>query len=184
MDAGLAAVCGALAGSVATIGAALATGWSQREGARIAARSAYAKEQRQPRHDAYRSLMQNATEVADTSIEGVDNETMLLVSEKLATVEEAWLEISLLGPPAVLRRASQVRRECSQLSHKVSSAAATGALPGADIETTDPNTPYAHYVAKLEEIDQLAMELAITIDVFAEVAQAAIENDGSERLRR
>ncbi|MFJ5889934.1 hypothetical protein [Streptomyces californicus] len=128
--------------------------------------------------------MQNATAVADTSNEGADNEVMMLVFEKLGYVEEAWLEISLLGPPAVLRLASQVRRECAQLAHKVSSAAATGALPGADIETTDPNTAYAHYVAKLAEVDQSAMELAITIDAFAEAAQAAIENDGSERLRR
>lgn len=176
-------MCGALAGSVATIGAALATGWSQREGARIAARSAYAKEQRQPRHDAYRSLMQNATSAADTSCEGVDGETMLLVSEKLYAVEEAWLEISLLGPPAVFRQASQVRRGCAQLVHAVNSAAATGALPGADVETTDPNTAYAHYVARLAEVDQLAMELAIMIDTFAEAAQEAIVNDGSERLR-
>lgn len=60
MDAGLAAVLGALAGSVATIGAALATGWSQREGARIAARSEHRRERREPRHEVYRQFIAEA----------------------------------------------------------------------------------------------------------------------------
>lgn len=54
---------GALAGSVATIGAALATGWAQREGARITARSEHRRQRLEPRTAIYKEFISHATQL-------------------------------------------------------------------------------------------------------------------------
>ncbi|MFF4907201.1 hypothetical protein ACFY2T_20280 [Streptomyces sp. NPDC001260] len=60
MDAGLAAVLGALAGAVATTGAALATGWSAREQAKIAARAEHRRQRRDARQVVYEEFISAA----------------------------------------------------------------------------------------------------------------------------
>ncbi|MGW7548452.1 hypothetical protein ACWGKQ_46160 [Streptomyces sp. NPDC054770] len=60
MDAGLAAVLGALAGAVATTGAAFAAGWSAREQAKFAARAEHKRQRREPREKAYKAFLSEA----------------------------------------------------------------------------------------------------------------------------
>jgi hypothetical protein len=63
MDAGLAAVLGALAGAVATTGAAFATGWATREQAKIAARGEHRRQRRDARHGVYKEFISTASEL-------------------------------------------------------------------------------------------------------------------------
>ncbi|MFF7051077.1 hypothetical protein ACFY94_22225 [Streptomyces griseorubiginosus] len=65
MDAGLAAVLGALAGAAGTTGAAFAASWATREQARIAARSEHRRQRREPRLEIYKNFIQSANSVAD-----------------------------------------------------------------------------------------------------------------------
>jgi hypothetical protein len=111
MDAGLAAVLGALAGSMATIGAAFATGWAQREGTRITARAAHVKDRRQPRHDAYRALIQAAIDLQRrvTLQEGYDDMTPEEVKNFDREITARWLDISLLGPRTAIVYAGRVQ---------------------------------------------------------------------------
>ncbi|NEA63929.1 hypothetical protein [Streptomyces sp. SID12488] len=180
MDAGIAAVSGALAGSVATIGAAFATGWWQRENTRITARAAYRKDQRQPRYDAYKSLIRHGDALSNVFLMGAyDSDMADAAAEKLTHIEEAWLEISLLGPASVLTVSRSVHRKSQALVFKIESCAGTGELPGASEETANPNSAYQHYLRLIGEVEQLSMELAVTLVDFSEAAQIAIGNDGS-----
>jgi hypothetical protein len=65
MDAGTAAVLGALAGSVATIGAALATGWSTRVQAKMAARAEHLRQRRDARQAVYEEFIAAAEAHSD-----------------------------------------------------------------------------------------------------------------------
>ncbi|MCF3119693.1 hypothetical protein IPZ68_08215 [Streptomyces arenae] len=178
MDAGLAAVCGALAGSVATIGAALAAGWAQREGARIAARSVYQKEQRQPRMDAYRSLITHAAYLAE--LEVFDPSDMSgPASMRIEGIEAAWLEISLIGPASVLAASSNVRRCALLTQNALISVAATAALPNSSDLSNDPNSAYAQTRERMHEAKIKGAALMASVEEFRKQAQSVIENDGS-----
>ncbi|MEU7642064.1 hypothetical protein AB0C11_39630 [Streptomyces sp. NPDC039016] len=180
MDAGIAAVCGAIAGSFGTVAAALATGWAQREGARITARAAHVKDQRQPRYDAYKELLRSGRDLALLPPSGaVDDDMADCATELIGRIDDAGLEVVLLGPASVIDICLKLLSEAHELHHKIKSCAATGNLPGATDETDDPNTPYAHYVRLLDVVDARSHDLSVTLDGFAVLAQRAIGNDGS-----
>lgn len=98
MDAGTAAILGALVGSVTTIGAALATGWFQRESARISAKAEHQRQLLESRTQAYSSLKAAAEKlpshvrVLTWEEHGVPRP--LVTDDYVARVEEAHKELS------------------------------------------------------------------------------------------
>ncbi|MCD9592326.1 hypothetical protein [Streptomyces sp. 8ZJF_21] len=181
MDAGIAAVCGALAGGVATIGAALATGWSQREGARIAARAQYINEVRQPRREAYRGLISSATELSTAAA----SEAIALESERMnqalslgEPIEKSWLDISLLGPKRALVRASQVRRDAYATLvalHRFHMWLENGQGGASDEQRGEELS---------QSLTDAAVRLDKSIEDFAAAAQISLEETGSEKKGR
>ncbi|MGW3760714.1 hypothetical protein [Streptomyces sp. NPDC005131] len=120
MDAGTAAVLGALAGSVATIGAALATGWAQREGARITARSEHRRERREPRHDVYKEFISALTAMrfmasvfaidAEHAPDNIDDELMGRWLEVVNRIGPKAIETTLAGPKDVAKAAIRLHQ--------------------------------------------------------------------------
>ncbi|WP_128380239.1 hypothetical protein [Streptomyces cavernae] len=124
MDAGLAAVLGAVAGALATTGAALATGWAMREQAKITARAEHRRQRREPRSDIYKRFIDAARDMEHHTRPGSlidqpedDPEVMdhyaVRLGETAYQVREAWIEVALAGPSAVEKIASQID-QCSQ----------------------------------------------------------------------
>jgi hypothetical protein len=182
MDAGLAAVLGALAGSVATIGAALATGWAQREGARIAARAEHRRERRQPRHDIYRDLLEVATtfhgsirhyeffeaEVpADLSLR---EEDMPDLWQKHVAVKKAAIEVALAGPKEVSDVAMRLANWSEQSFMYVSALTGLHPSQAADQRTWNFTTQRATDTSK---------RYGRALEEFVPRAQAALDDDGS-----
>lgn len=127
MDAGLAAVLGALAGSVATIGAALATGWAQREGVRITARSEHRRARREPRHDIYRQFISEAKPLGlHAGVYSALGSTLMpdyFTEERIRQAREASrgindkaTEVALAGPRKITESALKIARLASRLT--------------------------------------------------------------------
>ncbi|MFD3931749.1 hypothetical protein [Streptomyces sp. NPDC058614] len=120
MDAGLAAVLGALAGSVATIAAAWAGSWSQREAAKIASRTEHHRQALDHRRQVYRPFAMSATKLqnllraqriaavrgsidAMTVSADVVNEALVQqVAEAVESLDEPASECYLAGPEEVV----------------------------------------------------------------------------------
>ncbi|MGW0633583.1 hypothetical protein [Streptomyces sp. NPDC002758] len=123
MDAGLAAVLGAVAGAIGTSLAGVSTGWASQQQAKIAARSAHQLERRQSRETAYRAFMRAADTLHEHVAPMVSSWGMAegfvirrtpnqdFCDEAAAhggVLRDAWLEVSLLGPSSVLDPAVSV----------------------------------------------------------------------------
>ncbi|MFF1845241.1 hypothetical protein ACFVW9_26530 [Streptomyces sp. NPDC058217] len=143
MDAGLAAIGGAIVGTFATLGASLAAGWFQREGVRITARSEHRKQRHSAQESAYREFIKAATEtiallqdvhLPTQTTRGGGDELVAIVSPRfdLSTVftndffEElelresqatsAWIEVSLAGPSSVAEKGKKLIESIQQAS--------------------------------------------------------------------
>jgi hypothetical protein len=185
MDAGIAAVLGALAGSVATIGAALATGWAQREGARIVARSEHRRERREPRHEAYRDLIEAATALTDATAQynffdaempsdlHLQDADIAGFLEKRVLVKKAAISVALVGPQGVSETAMKVAELSNELFTYVT--ALTG-LNNAEEPADDRTWNYA-----TKKATRLHKEYAATVNQFVSRAQAALDDDGTRK---
>ncbi|WP_217134815.1 hypothetical protein [Streptomyces sp. AC558_RSS880] len=177
MDAGLAAVLGALAGSVATIGAALATGWAQREGARITARSEHRRQRLESRSAVYKQFLLRANDLRAAILPHAENpgvrisfhvdiERVELAANK---VREVWSDVALAGPQSVAKCANSIRVASYLIlisvgQIKEGSSEGDGSTPG--------------YQAELILIDQCE-HLGKLLDEFESVARKALDDDGS-----
>ncbi|WP_143034572.1 MULTISPECIES: hypothetical protein [unclassified Streptomyces] len=179
MDAGTAAVLGALAGSVATIGAALATGWAQREGARITARSEHRRERREPRHAVYKTFISKADRMRHRasvysalddglSPDYVTEEQLQELFAARSEIKDKATEAALAGPKKVTEAALVVAR----LSHELAGAA------GVFSELTEPNHQRMRDHQR-KNLLRLAKEYEKSVDDFTLRAQSALDDDGS-----
>ncbi|MFD5519095.1 hypothetical protein [Streptomyces sp. NPDC127066] len=184
MDSGIAAVLGALAGSVATIGAALATGWAQREGARIAARSEHRRERREPRHAVYRDLMEAATtfhhriaiyKYADV---GMREDLQLRVEDIPALrqnkerVNKSAIEVALVGPKGVSEASMKLSKWSEEAYTYVSALTDLHPSQAADEQIWRFTTQGAADATK---------RCGHALEEFALLAQAALDDDGSRK---
>lgn len=183
MDAGTAAVLGALAGSVATIGAALATGWAQREGARIVARSEHRRQRREPRNGAYKSFITAASQMSDqvgiftVSYEAFpyDRIDVLFAArceEAADRVKSTWVDVALAGPKEVTEIASRIDRLSNALVVRI--AGLNQLLNPETRALTD-----AAYDGLKDVIAAEAEELEGNLDRLVLLAQSALDDDGS-----
>ncbi|MGI5511134.1 hypothetical protein [Streptomyces sp. CA-106131] len=183
MDAGTAAVLGALAGSVATIGAALATGWAQREGARITARSEHRRQRREPRHGAYKAFIAEASGFRDYvgvftvsyTVFPYDRVDVMFSGrcEELAdAVREKWVDVALAGPKKLADIATSLERLSNVLVFRV---VGLRRLLDSEGRTQETST----YDSIKELIAKDAEEFESELDRFISVAQATLDDDGS-----
>ncbi|MFH8837333.1 hypothetical protein [Streptomyces sp. NPDC017868] len=113
MDAGIAAIGGALVGAVAALGTAALATWAQRANAQATVRSEHQKELRHPRREAYGRLIPVGMQLAERAAGDfiwIEDAARSDALELKGPIDESWLEISLLGPPLVASSATEVHR--------------------------------------------------------------------------
>ncbi|MFF0161798.1 hypothetical protein ACFYRY_30300 [Streptomyces sp. NPDC005263] len=179
MDAGLAAVLGALAGSIATISAAIAANRSQRETARFAARAEHQRQRREPRHGVYKEFIAHASQLReqldifanfDLYPNSVTDETVKRYNDTAKVLQGKWVEVGLVGPGDV----SASSKVIEQLGRK--SALQVNRLQwfidqGSEQRKIEEQTAIAGSSVQLTEL----------LDKFIDTAQAALDDDGSLR---
>lgn len=175
MDAGLAAVLGALAGSVSTIGASIATSRAQREEARIAARASNRQQLRAPRENAYRAFIESSMALLNqtdifrsdpTATDHVTPELSELVDGLAKTVTEKWLDVALAGPPT----AEQAARAIMKTAGDVHIYVRITSRSGRPIEFRSPISRARNHVLRLGR----------EIDKFVLIAERSLNDDGSK----
>ncbi|MFF8403834.1 hypothetical protein ACF06P_19685 [Streptomyces sp. NPDC015684] len=189
MDAGVAAVLGALAGAVATTGAALATGWAAREQAKIAARGEHRRQRRDSRQVVYEEFITTASaqerhaalfflapvptdqESFDLALRGsgnTDAETLWSESHRLyIELLKITIRVKLAGPRVMSEAASVV---CDR-SHDVMDSTMTvghGLIGGEPISE------------RFEKGRERWMKLDDAIDDFIEKARISLDDDGTD----
>ncbi|MEJ8647337.1 hypothetical protein WKI65_04460 [Streptomyces sp. MS1.AVA.3] len=181
MDAGTAAVLGALAGSIATIGAALATGWAQREGARITARSEHRRERREPRHDIYKEFISEANQLShqtglylsfdvDLMPDDITEDRRQLLSGVSAALDEKALEAALAGP----KRVTEAALETARLSHRL-----VGSALNFQGLTEERHQRMRDSVRK--SLLAICRRYERSLEGFVFQAQSALDDDGSRK---
>ncbi|MFF6808824.1 hypothetical protein ACFZAG_02850 [Streptomyces sp. NPDC012403] len=183
MDAGTAAVLGALVGSVATIGAALATGWAQREGVRITARSEHRRERREPRQGAYQEFISSALSLhsqihvfageAELVPEAISSDEYSQFHALASAVEQKSITVALAGPREVTEAALKIGR----LSIDIASNIGAVGLIHANDEGSDER--FRWKMRKVIADHAVLFESAV--DNFVLLAQAALDDDGSRK---
>ncbi|MGW7277035.1 hypothetical protein ACWGIV_01735 [Streptomyces sp. NPDC054844] len=183
MNAVVAALLGTLLGALATIGAAVVTGWAQREGARISARSQHVKDRHEPRRSEYRAFMKVATDLNERILttDGYRDTTR---EEELALrrhVYERWIEVSLLGPDSVIEAGARLRDSVlGTLAAMAESRSLVEDLNRGNHEDDDAEASALNaYEESLHSLDALAHLLIEEVAVFAEAARAALDDDGT-----
>ncbi|MEU6252409.1 hypothetical protein [Streptomyces sp. NPDC047043] len=191
MDAGLAAVLGALAGAVATTGAAFATGWSAREQAKMAARAEHLRQRRDARQAVYEEFIAAAAAHSDlTKIlllpvpedfedmerlrllpEGMDLQDVIRESESLhKTLREIATRVQIAGPKEVSAAATVVEDN----SREVSASLGVMRVP------TLAEIPGWTLSEKWREGCTRFVNFSGAVDEFAEKARIALDNDGTK----
>ncbi|WP_405609036.1 hypothetical protein [Streptomyces sp. NBC_00076] len=185
MDAGLAAVLGALAGAVATTGAAFATGWSTREQAKIAARAEHRRQRRDARQVAYEELINAMVTLAQAVVSvglGVtaqqkqaslqeqaiflpDMNEMKLFEE---TIRKTATKVTLAGPASMSERVEGVRKIARSIMVN---------LLRIKMSVEHPGIPEHKNGWRLVEADRIV--LYQMIEDFSRDAQAALDDDGT-----
>lgn len=166
MDAGLAAVCGALAGSLGTIGAALATGRAQRAGAEIAARAEHRKARREPREAAYKKYATSVAVLMDWEYYDDEPNQDDELHPILLDIRQAWTDVLFAGPKRVTAPADHLMDACVAFRVAVRERA-----------LTDFDSPMA-WVADARR------DIRVCLGLFVDAAQRALDDDGSRRRFR
>ncbi|MFE9381107.1 hypothetical protein [Streptomyces sp. NPDC006855] len=190
MDAGLAAVLGALAGSVATIGAALATGWSAREQAKMTARAEHLRQRRDSRQSVYEEFIEVAVEHANlTKIllapapQDFDDLERLRILPPGMTLEETISEskslhekvrkistrVQIAGPKEVSAAVAVVSDKSGSVYGSLGVTTVTGSYPGARSLAERWEAGCRNYV-----------EFSGSISEFTEKVRIALDNDGTK----
>ncbi|MDT3724263.1 hypothetical protein ROS62_04925 [Streptomyces sp. DSM 41972] len=104
MNAVVAALLGTLLGALATIGAAVVSGWAQREGARISARAQHVKDRHEPRREAYKAFIEVTTNLKErfALLERYERASVDERESFRKDVNDRWVDLSLLGPVSVI----------------------------------------------------------------------------------
>ncbi|WP_156107371.1 hypothetical protein [Streptomyces violaceusniger] len=179
MDAGLAAVLGAIAASVGSVAAAFA----QHETARISARADHRRERRQPRHDTYRVFIQQVILVKErVAYDGYEDTTFNEEEALIKSVHESWIDVSLLGPQPVISSASRLRDDALEV---VQLMAITRRLQERitymDEEDDAIEEALDDYGSSVDYLYEAAQTLTRSVDQFSTVASASLDDDGTVR---
>ncbi|MFD7900243.1 hypothetical protein [Streptomyces sp. NPDC059743] len=188
MDAGLAAVCGALAGTFATIGAAFAAGRTQLESARLAAHMEHHRQRREPRHGFYRAFIA-AMEELQTAIgqrkpgpHALSDFTSAYVREcrdRASSVKAVWVDVALAGPENV----STLAEELAQSVDVISSLCADLGRIREDQERNPAGKLPQDTIALLISFEQTVQPMTENLPKFRKAARNALDDNGLSNLR-
>jgi hypothetical protein len=117
MDAGLAAVSGAIAGAVATVGAAFVNGWTQRQGTLLTIKAADRKDLREPRLDAYGTFLSCVTNLLRLAKHGEGDRVRTLKAMQAAVdrLDELYPIIAMRSPRDVRDHAERINAGAKDL---------------------------------------------------------------------
>ncbi|MDT0488886.1 hypothetical protein RM717_00015 [Streptomyces griseus] len=186
MDAGLAAVCGALAGAVATTGAALATGWATREAARIAARSQHRKDRREPRQAIYKDFLTAAHNFARilkrsggmvSNIEQIDEAFSNELQAVAAEITRIRVDLSLHGPENVSELARKIDELAVEARTETSVYVVLGVFEDAGELTDQDRRDRQNARERIRYLTPVIQEQTIQ---FERAARLALDDDGSQ----
>ncbi|MGW2380202.1 hypothetical protein [Streptomyces sp. NPDC001658] len=178
MDAGLAAVCGALAGAAGTVGAGIATGWTQRQVARITARAEHTRQRRESRLSVYKEFISAYEEFQEITIPVVfmsgprqgffTAELENSVGQSMQRLKGAWLDVALAGPEETSRKADALFSAARVATARIHEIAET----------------YHTFDVDPEQLGSLWESLAEMVNVgsirdFTVSAQTVLDDDGS-----
>lgn len=157
---------GALAGALATTGAALVAGWASREQARISARVEYRKLLAEPRREAYRRFVEAATAYLEhleklTATRRVDSAFVQEAMGLTRPVREAWASVALAGPDSASDCAGDFRKECARHAQSLS-----------------PYLGAGQPAERWREASAAYPELWSQLDAFIAQVQAALDDHG------
>ncbi|MFJ9160037.1 hypothetical protein ACIRPS_24920 [Streptomyces griseoviridis] len=190
MDAGLAAVLGALAGSAATIGAAMAAGWSAREQSKMAARSEHLRQRRDARQAVYEEFINAANAHADLTKlllapvpqEYDDFERMRLLPRGMdwasvvrndkamfESISKISTRVQLAGPKSVSTAAAKVEETAQDVSVSISLMT---------LETDIPGMP--SLADRWQEGAVKYCDYSDAVESFFELARIALDDDGTK----
>ncbi|MFI2375632.1 hypothetical protein ACH5AO_11260 [Streptomyces sp. NPDC018964] len=185
----MAAVLGALAGAVATTAAALATGWSAREQAKITARGEHRRQRRDARQAVYeefiaavREQLNHAAPLFEESppedqeefdrhfrSSGVAYETLVEDAYRLhINVMTVLTRVQLAGPEDITKIAKTVSNRSLALTSSVASLIST------------PRRRDSLRQAFKSAGDR-GQKLDLAVDAFIDAAQEALDDDGTKR---
>lgn len=178
MDSGLAAVLGALAGAAGTVGAGFATGWAQRQVARIAASTEHIRQRREPREQVYKDFAEAVSQLRDLkpsrgfTESTVDPELVNAYRITAAHIKKKWLEVALAGPESVSEIAGTLEQQAQELAQLVYGFNAIRVSMG--LNTVQPG------IDGIETFD----EYGRLVQSFITKAQAALDDDGIKKRSR
>ncbi|WP_328408809.1 hypothetical protein OG542_05835 [Streptomyces violaceus] len=176
MDAGLAAVLGALAGAVATTGAAFATGWATREQAKIAARAEHRRQRRDARQAVYEDFINAIDELHQKTSLIEETHSVELSPQQAGSLSDSigklCTKVMLAGPAHISKRASAIRLHATGL---ILALVIIEAQAQADTDITT-ETANEDWMKAVSFKDKLAQEIA----GFSTDAQTVLDDDGTK----
>ncbi|MEU3074388.1 hypothetical protein [Streptomyces laurentii] len=183
MDAGLAAVLGAVAGASGAVGAGLVTGISQWKTAKFGARAEHTRQRREFRQASYRKFIEAHWAFAeivdsfyfeqDPTPEIFTSQTADRLEEAMKGVQTAFLDVALAGPKEVAHAAEEQNstvRVTAKRFHEIALCYA-----GADGYESDAIPGF------FQSLQGATAMLGIRD--FLDVAPIALDNDGSDKRR-
>jgi hypothetical protein len=183
MDAGIAAVLGAVTGSISGVVGSVMAGRAQREGVLMTVRSDHAKERHQPRRDAYKAYLQVLLDLdARLNTPAYEDSTPEEEKQLRSELDARWIDVALVGPEVITIVAAAVRNavdgmishmgECRRLLNNC--------LQDAPDEFGAASQAYEDAI---NAADKFRDELADCIDTFGAASSRILDIDGTERRR-
>lgn len=179
MDAGLAAVLGALAGAVGAVGGAWTTSRVQWKSARLTARAEHKRQRREPRHEVYATFLTAANQFSDAwlSVAGMGamtNERRDAITQAASAVKAASPAVALAGPEEISAIAESIRDQAVHLQ-----MLARGLWAGRHIIEGGEGYPEPWIRDAESALPQVLRKFSDEVHRFTRVARATLDDDGS-----
>lgn len=178
MDAGLAAVLGALAGAVGAVGGAWMTSRGQLKSARLAARAEHRRQRREPRNEVYATFLKSSNQLLDAwtpirSIGDVNAERRDIVYAAVDSIDTAYSAVALSGPEAVSDIAEEIRDHAARLRQE-----ARFLWAGHHVRQDDGEPE--EWISDIEaRVPRARTALSALIRSFTVAARTTLDDDGS-----
>ncbi|MER5687423.1 hypothetical protein [Streptomyces sp. NPDC002205] len=187
MDAGIAAVLGALTGSISGVIGSITAGRAQREGVRMTVRSDHAKERHQPRRDAYKAFLQVLLDLdARLNTPAYEDSTPAEEKQLRSDLDSRWIDVALAGPEAITIVGSVVRDAVDDM---IAHMGECRHLLNTFLEDTPEEDEEEFEAARqayedaINKTDEFRNVLADGINAFGAVSSRILDRDGTERRR-
>ncbi|WP_371796028.1 hypothetical protein [Streptomyces sp. NBC_01718] len=182
MDAGIAAVLGAVTGSISGVIGSITAGRAQREGVRMTVRSDHAKERHQPRRDAYRAFLQVLLDLdARLNTPAYEDSTPEEEKQLRSDLDSRWIDVALAGPEEITIVGSVVR---DAVDGMISHMGECRRLLKNCLEDPDEfGAAHQAYEDAINKADEFRNVLADGINAFGTVSSRILDIDGTERRR-